>query len=429
MRVVRRELIIVAALVLAWGRAAAARPPKIEKAVPKTVLVLRLEGGGLPDDLVQKLDAATRDQTKATWKGVKLLPPPVLEFEAMRVAAGCADDGPACLANLGATLGATDVVRVTITGNVPKKARLTVAHVRVKDQHMRPPHRIEIDDIDQNAIDEFRFHVALALGDKKVAPPLGSIALQVPPEIGGPDGLEIFLDDRKSPPSALKSLPPGDHRVELHKEGFDTFVASAFVRPGRETVVSVSFERQKPAEAVTTEREDTHPTESRADPDPKTNVPTLVAPVQKETATQIEAPVEPPREEKPHLRYTWWLGGATIVATVVATTAWLFILHEESVINNICANPDVVSPACTHLAAMKPCESGDDPVCARGNTASVVTFIAWPIAGILAVATAVAVYFEALSVPSTPEPDGLGPRSASRAFDLAPTAGSAVFRF
>src|SRR5215831_8566127 len=124
MGIVRRKLILVALLApiaLVSAQKASARPVKVDKTPPRPVLVLRIEGGGLADELVQKLDAVARDQVKASLKGAKLLPAPVLDFEAMRVAAGCSDDGPACLSTLGTTLGAHDVVRITISGNVPKK--------------------------------------------------------------------------------------------------------------------------------------------------------------------------------------------------------------------------------------------------------------------------------------------------------------------
>ena len=56
MRKLGSSLMIFGAVALAGAGAGAARPAKGEKAGMKLVLVLRLEGGGLPDDLVQKLD-------------------------------------------------------------------------------------------------------------------------------------------------------------------------------------------------------------------------------------------------------------------------------------------------------------------------------------------------------------------------------------
>jgi hypothetical protein len=378
MRKLGSSLMIFAVAGLIGRGADGARPPKAEKAGARPVLVLRLEGGGLPDDLVQKLDAASREQVKATMKGARLLPAPALEFEAMRMAAGCSDDSSACLASLGATLSAHDVVRIQVSGNVPKKARVNVTVVRVRDQRQKQQ-RFDIDDLDPSAIEDFRYQLALALGDKRVSPPTGAVALVVPGEIGGLEGVEIMIDDRKQPLAALKSLPAGGHRLEIYKEGFDRFIATPVVKPGRETTVQVAFEKQKPIEVAapdaspgrTPEAKDAPPPERVAEVSPEAR--SDLAP-QKDLApaSGVEAPIDAPKEP-PRLSTTWWLAGGTLAGFAVGTVSGILLLNAKS-------HAEEIGESCNG-------HPFDVPVCRKGNLSYIGEWVGFGSATVLGLLT------------------------------------------
>jgi hypothetical protein len=64
-----------------------------------------------------------------------------------------------------------------------------------------------------------------------------------------PGDAEVIIDGEpwKGPQGAERlvvHLPPGAHRVEIRKDGFDAFVTSVDVRTGEVTVLNVSLPKR-----------------------------------------------------------------------------------------------------------------------------------------------------------------------------------------
>src|SRR5262249_7854348 len=157
-----------------------------------------------------------------------------LDFEAMRVAAGCSEENARCLAAIGDTLSATHVVRVKVVGT-----KFSISVVRVKDAKAGNT-SFEVPAIDAIAIEELRYSIAGLFGDKRPAPPKraeppgGLQLVSANPDVAL-DDVEIFLDDKKFPVSALRNLPLGPHQLEVHKPGYEPFLWSGAVKSGAQT--------------------------------------------------------------------------------------------------------------------------------------------------------------------------------------------------
>src|SRR5262245_61408872 len=99
----------------------------------ESVLVLELAGGGLSADVMDALDRAIREEVQAV-PGIDLLPKPALDFEGMKLAAGCVDDGPSCFRKIGNTVGAGKVLGATVQGDM-KRAQVKLLLVHVAGSH------------------------------------------------------------------------------------------------------------------------------------------------------------------------------------------------------------------------------------------------------------------------------------------------------
>ena len=80
--------------------------------------------------------------------------------------------------------------------------------------------------------------------ERAEADAFGALAVRVQPR-----DAEIVIDGERwdSPPSAERlvvELPEGEHRVEIRKDGFETYVSTVRVRRGETTTVNVSLARE-----------------------------------------------------------------------------------------------------------------------------------------------------------------------------------------
>lgn len=374
----------------------------------KALLVLRVEGEGLDSDTLAKLDAATRKQTAESTRPSKLLPPPALDFEAMRVAAGCSEENARCLATIGDTLSATHVVRVKITGT-----KFSITTVRVKDGKAGTA-TIDVPTIDAIAIEELRYAIAGLFGDKRPAPPKraeppgGLQLVSANPDVAL-DDVEIFLDDKKFPVSALRSLPLGPHQLEVHKPGYEPFLWSGAVKPGTQTKVSVEL-RALPGN----DEKETPAVVAEKDPkkEPKKELKKDTPPAKKDTVAMLEpktnsdpvivAPVRAPIEE-PRLFYTWMAGGGAVAMTVVGLAGWAYLNTIEGRLVDSCGGEGFVmedqngvkrciggDPAYTGCP-----ETGPQPArCKNGQLASTLTYVGFVGAAVLGAATVTAFFVE-----------------------------------
>lgn len=392
MRVIGVALVLaVAAAAIPAHRAEAAREKK------QQFLVLRMEGEGIDADTLARLDAVARKQTAESTKPSKLLPPPALDFESMRVAAGCSDDNAKCLAAIGETLSATQVVRVRAAKVGEVGAKFNISVVRVKDGKVQTS-TLDVPVLDTIAIEELRFAIAAIFGDRRPAPPKrpeapGGIAL-VPanPDISL-DDVEIFLDDKKFPVTALRNLPLGQHQLEVHKPGHEPFMWSGAVRAGQQTKVSV--ELRPIAEEVPVEAE--LAANAQSIPDYK-ETPAIeekpAAPALSMETPSAETNVAP-REKK--LFYTYVLAGGAVAMTAVGIGGWAYLNSVEGRLENSCKGmiSDVGGTrTCEGDLTFTGCpEDGDQPDrCKNGELGSTLSWVGF-VGGALLAAGAVGMFF------------------------------------
>lgn len=277
------------------------------------ILVLKLEQEGLPPAVVEALQQGLRAGVRRARRG-RLLSPPALDFAGMQLTAGCVDDGPACLATMGRPIGASRVVRTQLVGD-QARSELTITVVMVRNQRRRV-YQAELTDITADSRAEVAWHASKALGGKP--PPLqGGIALLMGSSIGTLEGAEFFLDDKKVSRAALEKLSPGNHRLEVHQRGFETFIWIGDVKPGRQSEVRVEL---KPTKVAT------------ASPPPPPPPAVETPPVSPPPPAAVPPPpsntvVTGPNDSQP-IFYTFFVGGAAVLA---AGTGVVFaVIGKES---------------------------------------------------------------------------------------------------
>lgn len=332
------------------------------------VLLLPVEHPGLAPSTVEALEEALRAEAKATLDS-KLLPAPALELPDLQVAAGCADASAACLGKIGRILRAAHVVRVITQGSAAE-LRVRVIWVQSKSGRIQEA-EATLYDVDPDSAGEFRWHVARAFG-RDPGPLTGRIELHTSSKIGSLAGAELFVDDKPVPAGALQRLPVGEHRVEVRKAGFETFIWLGPVRGGRATPVAVHFEPKTtpavPGPSAIPE------TPAIADPPP----PTLGAtPAQPDPPLSTEQAVEP----APQLVYTWVFGASALVAAGAATVLAVQTQKLEDEVTDL------------RLACKTPEDRDwDHDTCRSGRSRETIQFVVWGVSAALA-GGAVAAFF------------------------------------
>ncbi len=345
-------------------------------AAKPAVLVLELETQGLPDGVGEALDAAMRAEVAEILGSERsLLPKPALDFDGMKLAAGCTDEGVGCLVVIGRTLGAAQVLQAVLAGST-ERARASFTLVEVETEEVRRS-AAELTSVDAASAAELRVHVAAAFGVRR-EPPTGAIVLSATVDLGG---AELLLDDKKIPPSLLSRVPPGEHRLELRKSGYETFIWVGAVRPGRPTQVAVNLTLS--------------PVATRGMP-PIPGAPVDVAPPPDPAPGRAPAPPASGR------LWTWVLGGAAVVAAGVGTAFGLRVMALESDLTEASAR---LSAACNDDPTCVQTRSGEQTTvcafeeasrdCDAASSAATISTLAWVAAGGLAVGAVTAWFLEA----------------------------------
>ena len=334
----------------------------------RRVMVLPLMTDFLSEGLARQLEEGVREEVGAAMPQYILLPRPALDLTSLKVAAGCADDGPKCLALIGRTTGAQWVVQVSLQGR-KDRARLLVQRVPSRRASQGSMYEAQLSDVGAASTRELRWHVATALGVRP-APLRGRIVLMTGSKVGSLQGARILLDDRRIPASGLEQVNPGRHRVEVRQTGFEPFVWSGAVRPGRDTPVRVRFVPR-----------DVLPSAPPKAPPPV--VPTTVA-----ATEESSGPV-----------WTWVLGAGAVVAAGTATVFGVQVLGLEAD-----AEDDELDCDGEHK---------DNSVCEDGRSRALLANITWGVAGALAVGAVVSYFIE---TSGDDEPDAV-----TTTFGVAPT--------
>jgi hypothetical protein len=339
------------------------------------LLVLRLEHEGLAKPLSSALEAAVRREVEAALVKGRLLPAPALDLESMQLAAGCSSDAPPCLASIGRTLGATQVLRVRLSGGLEKSVA-EVSLVQVSSAKVQRS-EVTLGELDAESGPELGWVAARLLNPSRAAP-AGALTLA---PASGTDllGAELLLDDRAVSAQALATLEPGRHRLDVKKKGFEGFIWIGEVRPGRSQRVEVRLEPRVAGRATV----ETPPIGARSAADAD--------------RARVGATVEPGPAPRSSRVVTWVLAGGTLVAAGVGGIFGARVLSledEASTARLDCAGADF-----------------DADTCASGRTSATVANVGWAVAGGLLVASAVAFFVEA---PDEREPAtqiGLAPRA------------------
>jgi hypothetical protein len=353
------------------------------------VLVLSLEHEGLPAAIVKVLDAAVRDEVKASLPQYALLPPPALDLNEMQLAAGCVDASPTCLSSIGRTLGAARVVRVTTQGTA-QRLKVKVLVVRTQSRKATS-YDGELVGVDAESGPELRWHVAKGLG-RDPGPLSGGIELYTASKVGALEGAEVFLDDTRVTPAALAALAPGKHRVAVHQQGFETFIWLGQVRPGRATRVGVVFEPKRVAAA--TPPPPAPPPAAAPPPPPTVTRPPPVASAPPPGPPPAAAPPPPPATPPPgvvtpgpargpRLLFTWVFAAGAVVAGSAGTIFAVQTQQAEREVND-------APLACYDETAV----DWDHPTCQRGRSRELMQFVAWGATGAFAAAAVAAFFLE-----------------------------------
>ena len=314
------------------------------------VLVLPLSSDFLTDDVARILEEEVRRGVAEAMPQHVVLPKPALDLASMQVAAGCAADGPQCLALIGRTTQATAVVQVGLQGST-EKARLVVRRVQSRGGDLDES-EAELTDVGRDSRKEVRWHVATGLG-AKLAPLTGRIVLMVSKKAPPLDGAKVLLDDRPVTVASLKQVSPGLHRIEIVQKGFEPFRWQGAVRPGRDAQVRI----------IRTPRQRVAETEAPATASPPDAPNSVVA------SDEGSGPL-----------WTWILGGAAVAAAGTATVFGIQVIGLESD-----AEEDTLD-----------CDGDDrnDATCKDGRDRALMANIAWGVAGGLAVGAVISYFIE-----------------------------------
>jgi hypothetical protein len=363
---------------------ASARPAE----EPKTVLILPLETPGLPDDSAKALDEVFRAEVQKGLSGkLTFLPAPKLDFQGLQLAAGCGDDGPGCLTAIGKELGVGRIIRGQLVGTA-KKATFKMTMVRVQSGKVEVPAPEEMKDLDAESAAELRYHIVRMFGGKP-APLLGSIELVAGGKDPSFDSAEYFLDDQKVAGKTLAKVQPGDHRLSVHRPGFESVIWMGEVRPGKKTVVKVEWKTASaapPPPVVAVVPPKSPPPPMTATPPPPTTPPP--------TSEQVSVTPEPP----PRLLFTWVFATGTVVGAATWGVLGAQVIDRENQATSEyydCANGD-----------------RDDPVCSGGRQLATFTNIAIVATGAFLAATVTAFFLEdgpTVLFGPAPAADGQGP--------------------
>jgi hypothetical protein len=389
-----------------------------------TLLVLKLEAEALPADLATALDEAIREGVKKS-KRAKLLAAPALDFGGMQMAAGCFDDGADCLAQMGRPLNAERVMRVVMTGTA-KDATFTFTIVSVRKKGRPQTYEAKLSDLKPDSAEELSWHTETALGGKPAVLG-GSIVLMMGSSIGSLEGAEYFLDDNKVPKSQLDAIVPGNHRLEVHQKGFETFIWIGEIKKGRAEQVkvelkpkgSLAYDPPPPSEGLVT------PPVSPPPPEVETPEVSAEPPPPPITAVTTE------KEGEGKIVYTFVIGGAAVIAAAVGVAFSVIglkaqsALKERSNLENYHActgatlvddNGQPVNPQPASLDKDSTACAAFQPYTDRLETATIGHRAGYISAGVLAVG-AIAVYFLERSSGESTE--------TGVAFGVAPTDGGA----
>lgn len=364
---------------------------------PKTVLLLPLEHPNLPEEVARALDQALRAEVEKALPKLELLPAPKLDFQAMRLAAGCSDDGPGCLTTIAKELGAGRVLRAQLTGSA-KKATLKLTLVRAQTGKADNLPTAELRELAVESAPELRYHVAKAFGGKP-APLFGSLDLTATGRDPSLEGAEYFLDDEKVAAKALQKVSPGDHRLSVHRPGYESVIWMGEVLPGRKTAVKIEWKAAAaappppPALAVTPAA------------DPKQGVPKVEAPPPKSPPPPVEPPPALVTEAPPRLVFTWIFATGALVAGATWGVLGAQVLDRENRAVNERLN----------------CEDEMDinnATCSGGRKLATFTNVAIAATGVFVGATVAAFFLEdgptVLFGDGPPAQAGIGPTADGR---------------
>jgi hypothetical protein len=372
--------------------------PRLGRAAPQATILVLLEGKLFSPLLLSELDSGMRAEVaEALGAELRQLPKPALDFDQIKVAAGCADDGPECIAMIGKTLGAGKVFQGALGGTV-EHARIGFIYLDVSTGRSRVLMK-ELDDLSSDSVPEFRALVSEALG-KKRSLPAGSLQLLVTGKIGGLEGAELLLDDHRIEAGEMSSIAPGRHKVEVRQKGFEPFVWNGPVRPGKPTRVPIEFEPTPLALApspVALATGGSPPPKLGADPTP---------PIETAAASPAAATVEASPEPAPS-RTPWFtlsFGGAALAAGVVGLVEGLEVQSSEHRLHDYCADPatsaNCAGPNDPPSAREKVCDFQKQE-CDAGRRAALISSVAWVAAGGFAGATLLSYILES-KAPSAP---------------------------
>ena len=320
-----------------------------------SVLVLRLEHTGLPDDRVPSLERAMRGGIRRAMPRYAMLPAPKIELAALQRAAGCVQDGRGCLVGIGRTLGATLVVRVRLAPT-PTALDLEVQGVWTRSGRAIR-YDAELGPLGDESPAELSWHIDRAFG-RTSSEPVGRIELVPQKPTDTLDGAEVRLDGEVISAEALATVKPGERRLELLQDGFESFVWVGRVRPGRTTRIAVQR----------TPREGESPVE----------VFKIVAPTDAtapETTTEATASPGGPR-----FVATWILGSATLVAASASTALAVTVLKREE-------DAEEQGLDCEGM-------DRDTDTCSAGRRQATLTTVSWAVTAGLAAATVTALFLE-----------------------------------
>ncbi|MBI4819490.1 MAG: hypothetical protein HY791_24675 [Deltaproteobacteria bacterium] len=324
--------------------------------------VLVLEAQGTARARLPAFDQVIRERVSSS--GSKLLPKPALDFEGMKLAAGCLDEGLECLKTIADTIGArtvtltrvdmvSDAVSVRVLWSDEKRGGGTVS--------------LDFSDTGEATIQDVAEVVAGLVSKGQV--PSGSLALAAK-DAASLEGAVLTIDGESATLAGLSAVSPGRHRLAIRQSGFREFTWSGSVRPGKSVSIPVELE---PEPGHTQQIVASTPGAS-----PTPEIPGVEATAPKhEAEIAVVSPAIPP-ESGPSVLGFILLGAAT-VAGGVAIAEGVSVVGTEDDLDAYCAAND---------CAPDPCEVRAD-LCDAGEQAAALANVAWILAGAFAVGSVI----------------------------------------
>jgi hypothetical protein len=212
-----------------------------------TLSVLGLESIDTPDDAATSVTLALRQRVSQAKQARQVQGKPIVE---LKLVFGCLEEAPACMAQIGSSLGTEKLIYGSVRKGKPGHYAVTLKLFDVARQ------RIEAEELFQLPRTSVREGTLRDLVDKWFTTLTGFKlpgALRITTSVADS---RIFIDNRSVgissglAPVIVPDLEAGPHNVRVEHKGYRRFVRTVQVSPGEATEVNATLDRDETLEPV-----------------------------------------------------------------------------------------------------------------------------------------------------------------------------------